>query len=289
MSPTRHAGHASESAVRALHRMASEVGTEVREERLRRRWTLRDLADRAGISTAHVSAIEAGTPASLETYARVLTALDRRPEIHAIDPRNRAPVARRDEDFVHAAMAELEATTLRRRGFEVAIDEPYQHYQFAGRADVVAWDRPARALLHIENRTRFPNVQESLGSFGSKRAYLGGVLAHRLGIVDGTWRSETHVIAALWTSEVLHVLRLRRTTFAVSCPDPRDRFDAWWSGDPARLAGTSASLVIVDPARRARDGARFAGLDGLPAKPRYRGYAEAARVLAFEAARAPER
>jgi len=31
---------------------------------------------------------------------------------------------------------------------EVAEKRAYQHYQFAGRADLVAWDRGRRALLH---------------------------------------------------------------------------------------------------------------------------------------------
>lgn len=48
---------------------------------------------------------------------------------------------------------------LRRSGFEVAIAEPHQHYQFAGRADRLGWDLDRRALIHIENRTRFPDMQ----------------------------------------------------------------------------------------------------------------------------------
>ena len=54
-------------------------------------------------------------------------------------------------------MGEYEASHLRALGFKVGIDEPYQHYQFAGRADLVAWDVDARAFLHIENGTRFPD------------------------------------------------------------------------------------------------------------------------------------
>src|SRR3972149_745963 len=35
---------------------------------------------------------------------------------------------------------------------------PYQHYQCAGRAGLLAWERERRSLLHVENRTRFPNL-----------------------------------------------------------------------------------------------------------------------------------
>ena len=256
--------------------MASHAGDVVREERTRRRWTLATLATRAGISPSHLAQLESGKPASLETYARVMTALDRDVDLVAASPRSRSST-RPDEDLVHAAMGEVEARRLHALGFEVAIDAPYQHYQFAGRADVVAWDREGRALLHLENRTRFPNVQDALGSYGAKRAYLGNVLAERLDIRGG-WRSETHVIAGLWSSEILHVLRVRATTFAVTCPDGPERVRAWWSGDIGGLEGVSSSLVLVDPVAGVRDAFRLGELTP-STRPRYRGYAEAAAAL----------
>lgn len=255
--------------------MASGIGEQLREVRLQRRWSLATVAARAGISVAHLCQIEAGKPASLESYARVAVALDRRPELDLIDPRQRSAV-RRDEDFVHAAMAEVEASRLGSFGFGLAIDEPYQHYQFAGRADVVAWDLEARALLHIENRTRFPNVQESLGSYASKRAYLGPVLAERLGLRTG-WRTETHVIAALWSSEVLHVLRQREATFRAACPDGVDPVRAWWDGHPPG-PGSTSSLILLDPAPGVRAAFRI-GEPTAATRPRHRGYAEAAAAL----------
>ena len=229
------------------------------------------------MSIGHLSQIEAGKPASLDSYARVATALDLRPELEATDPRRRSNLVRLDEDLVHAAMGDVEASRLRALGLRVAIDEPYQHYQFAGRADLVAWDLPARALLHIENRTRFPNVQEALGSYASKRAYLGRVLAERLG-VRGGWRSETHVIAALWTTEVLHMLRLREATFAAACPDGVDAVRAWWSGKGLTERGTTSSLVLFDPGLDVRAAFRI-GEPGPATRPRYRGDAEAAAAL----------
>jgi hypothetical protein len=173
-------------------------------------------------------------------------------------------------------MGEFEAARLRLRGFPVGIDEPYQHYQFAGRADVTAWDAARRALLHVENRTRFPDFQEMAGSYNAKRAYLGAALAERAGV--GRWASETHVIAALWSSEVLHALRIRTESFRSVCPDPPDRFAAWLAGEPPR-AGVSSSLVIIDPLASGRQRV-FVGLDeALIARPRFRGYADIARLL----------
>ena len=176
-----------------------------------------------------VHGVEHGRPASLVTYARLGAALGLELRVDLDDPRRRAPSARA-EDPVHAAMGELLASRLAGFGFPVAIDEPYQHFQFAGRADVLAWDIGRRALLHVENRTRFPNLQDALGSYNAKRRYLPAVMADRLGLRGG-FASVTNVIAGLWSSEVIHVVRLRSATFQATCPDDPSGFASWWNGD----------------------------------------------------------
>ncbi|HET9346133.1 MAG TPA: hypothetical protein VFO05_10550 [Candidatus Limnocylindrales bacterium] len=177
-------------------------------------------------------------------------------------------------------MGELEASHLQRLGFEDAIDEPYQHFQFAGRADVRAWSLERRALLHIENKTRHQDLQGLAGAYNAKRRYLPAVMAERLGLEARGWDSVTHILAVLWSSEVLHVLRLRAGTFGALCPDTSDAFAASWAGtSPA--AGATSALVILDPdpapsGRRLR----WIGADAAaPARPRYRDYADAAAAL----------
>ena len=175
-------------------------------------------------------------------------------------------------------MGELEARALKGPGRTLAIDEPYQHYQFAGRADVLAWDR--ENLLHIENRTRFPNLQEAAGSYNAKRQYLAASLADRAGIGPRGWRSVTHVMACLWSSEVLHSVRLRRASFDALCPDPPGALQAWLNGDPP-APGVTSTLVVLDPlvpfGSRRRT---IAAVDEPPRlDPRYRGYADAAEAL----------
>ena len=291
MSPQPHRLPISHPATQALTRAAMTAGGLLRDERIRRRMPMREVAARAGVSSAAVADVEAGNPASLETYARLATALGLRFDLSLADPRRRAPVAR-DVDAVHASMGEAQAKHLRTLGFHVDLDAPYQHYQFAGRADVVAWDLDRRSLLHLENRTRFPNLQETFGSYNSKRAYLGAELAARIGI-GGGWRSETHVIVGLWSGEVLHSIRMRTSSFASVCPDPSDAFAAWWAGRPPGH-GRISTVVVFDPrsdeparhrgsgeqARRRSRRRRFIGLsDALRSDPRYRDYADAARAL----------
>ncbi len=274
----------SPATAAALGRLTVEAGVAIRDERLRRGWTLRDLADRAGVAVSVVHRVESGGGGSLESYARLGTALAMRPALgFETDPSRRAAAHGRvvAEDFVHAAMAEAEARALARPARTMAIDEPYQHYQFAGRADLLAW--ADRDLLHVENRTRFPNLQDAIGSYNAKRRYLAAALGERLGIGPQGWRSVTHVIAGLWSSEVLHVLRLRPATFRAVCPDPPDAFEAWLRG-AAPPPGVSSSLVVLDPAVPPGDRRRWwmpVGAEHAAERirPRHRGYAEAAEAL----------
>lgn len=257
--------------------MAAIAGQALRDERTRRDLTLRDCAERAGVSAALVQKLESGGSVSLEAYARVATALELRPELILGSPRR--PTGIRAADPVHSAMGELEAAHLRKLGFHVAIDEPYQHFQFAGRADVVAWDLDRRALLHLENRTQFPDIQDALGRYSAKRAYLPKVLADRLTISRGGWRVVTHAIVALWSAEVLHTLRMRAETFRSACPDPAEAFEAWWNGGMPIDERPTSTLVLFDPTPGRR--VTFAGLAALRTlRPRYRGYADAAERVA---------
>jgi hypothetical protein len=230
------------------------------------------------VSRAVAYAIESGKPASTEAAARLATALGRRLQFELIDPRRRTGDSPgRTSDLVHSGMAEIEARRLRRPGVSLGIDEPYQHFQFAGRADLVAWDLAARTLLHLENRTRFPDMQETAGSFNAKRAYLGAALAQRLGI--RSWVSETHVIVGLWSSEVLHVFRLREQTFRTICQDSPDGFAAWWEGSPP-ASGSRSEMVLLDPLAQGRERTWISLDEALTARPRHRGYADVARQMA---------
>lgn len=144
----------------------------------------------------------------------------------------------------------------------------------------MAWDIERRALLQLESRTRVPNIQEALGSYGSKRAYLPRVLAERIGVGPRGWRSVTNAIVALWSAEVIRVVRRRSQTFAAACPDPAAQLLAWWAGDRGGLpAGDSSTFVLVDPGS-VRDRYRFASLEAATtARPRSTGYGDAATAL----------
>jgi transcriptional regulator with XRE-family HTH domain len=276
MSPRTAVKPPVPAAASLAARTAVAIGIAVRDERQRRRWTTADVATRAHIAKGTVSGIEAGRHASLETYARLAVALGLDLRVELDDVRRRSSRRRDGIDIVHAAMGEWEARRLAARNHNVAIDHPYQHYQFAGRADVLSWTVDPPALLHIENRTRFPDLQEAAGSYNAKRQYLADVVARQHGLAR--FRSQTHVMVALWSAEVLHSIRLRQSTFTALCPDPDDRFLAWLDGVPP-VDGLSSSFVLLDPFASGRQ-ASLIGLERALAgvKPRVRDYREAARA-----------
>ena len=253
------------------------IGSRIREERRRRRWSLERLAAKAGVSRSTALAVEQGQRTYLDSLLTVTAAVGRELGMEISDPRQRKDRPTRTEDPVHAAMGELEAARIATHGFPVGVDEPYQHYQFSGRADVVAWRLDPPSLLHIENRTRFPNIGEVAGSWNAKRQWLGSELAERLGIRG--FAAETHVMACLWSAEVLHDLRLRPATFRALAPHPADAFRGWWDGAPPNRGRTS-QLVVLDPLAAGRQ-RPFIDLDTAltGARPRVRGYAEAADRL----------
>ncbi len=277
MSPRRLSAGVPERVRVEMRRSALQLGTQVRDARVARRWSVRDLADGAGVSADNVYRLESGHGASMETCARIAVALGRRTEMSLVDPRRKGDArANLTADPVHSAMGEYEARHLRSLGSSVGIDEPYQHFQFAGRADLVAWRIEERAFLHIENRTRFPDLQEMAGAYNAKRAYLADSLGKRLGV--GRWNSETHVIAAVWSAETLHSIRLRPDTFWSLCPDRAEAFGAWWRGS-IPPTGVGSTLILIDPLSAGRQRA-FVGLeDADHVRPRHRGYAEVARRL----------
>jgi hypothetical protein len=274
MSP-RSAAPATPAAAALAERVAVAIGAALRAERERRRWNLQDVAARARVALSTVSGIEAGRRASLDTYARLAVALGLTLDV-ALESRRRRPNHQRS-DLVHAAMGELWASWLHGHGHHVEVDHPYQHYQFAGRADVLAWRTDPPALLHIEDRTRFPDLQHAAGSYNAKRQYLAQTVARKLGI--RRFASETHVMAGLWSSEVIHSVRLRSATFRSLCPDPDDRLTAWLSGRPP-ISGHTSTFVLLDPFASGRQ-ARAVGLARVLAgtRPRMRGYQEAAERL----------
>jgi len=275
MSPARGRKDADPKVALERIQLATRLGDAIRLARRRRRWTLLQLGHAAGLSRAAVGYVEQGRAASVDSYLRLAAALGLEATF-ALQPRHRKDRLP-DEDPVHAAIVEMLARHTRPLGHEVRIDEPYQHFQFAGRGDLVAIDHERASMLHIEVRTRLPNLGETAGSFNAKCQWLAAGLAPRVGLPR--FRSETHILVLLWSSEVLHTLRLRADTLRALGPAGGSPFAGWWDG-AGSLDGHHRGLIVLDPIDRGARIRRWIDLDAaLKARPRYQGYADALEAL----------
>jgi len=277
MSPQPTIRPAAPAVLARVEVLAVGLGAEVRTARERRRWTTRQLADRVGVSRALVYRVERGEPSTLETYARLGAALGLRLDASLEDPRTRARPPR-GEDPVHAAIVEMLASRYATQGRLVTADDPFQHYQFAGRADLAVIDPAGPDLLHHEVKTALPNVGELAGAWNVKRQYLARALVDRHA-TQGGFRSVTHVLTVAWTADCLRVLRLREATMRSLGPDDTAAFAAWWDGARSPAAGITAAVVVFDPVERPRAPvwARLADLGTI--RPRYRGYVDLLQEL----------
>jgi transcriptional regulator with XRE-family HTH domain len=90
-----------------------EIGAEIRHLRLKRGYTLRDLAARAGVSFQYVSAIETGTQErpTLPTLEQVVRALGAELDVHVVDLANCSPALSGDDQILLARIAELLPST----------------------------------------------------------------------------------------------------------------------------------------------------------------------------------
>jgi transcriptional regulator with XRE-family HTH domain len=277
MSPQPTVRPAAPAVLARVDVVAASLGAQVSAARKRRRWTTQQLADRAGVSRALVYRVERGDLSTLETYVRFGAVLGLRLAASLDDPRTRAR-PHRAEDPVHAAIVEMLAARHAAPGRLVTADEPFQHYQFAGRADLVVIDPAGPDLLHHEVKTAIPNVGELAGSWNVKRQYLARALAERHAIRSG-FRSVTHVLTIAWTADCLRVLRVRAATFRTLGPDDPIGFATWWEGRVPASRGSVASVILLDPIQRTR-AAPWTGIETLASvRPRHSGYAEVLTAL----------
>ena len=216
--------------------------------------------------------VERGDPTTIETCARFGTALGMRLEASLQDPHEKARPGRA-EDPVHAAIVEGLVARYETQGRLVGADEPFQHFQFAGRADVTAVDTAGPDLLHHEVKTAIVNVGELAGAWNVKRQYLARALADRYAIRGG-FRAVTHVLTIAWTADCLRVLRLREATLRSLGPDVPGPFARWWDGGRPEAPATTSIVIVLDPLERPRAPA-WAPLQDLGAlRPRHRSYAD---------------
>jgi transcriptional regulator with XRE-family HTH domain len=151
------------------------VGFLRRQARLRQE----DLAARAGTSRSLVSRVERDRLDNVPVGAllRLVEALDA-----TIQLRVRCHGAELDRlmDAKHAALQERVARTLAAQGWDVRVEQSFNHFGDRGRYDVLAFHAPHGALLVAEIKTEFGDLQETIGRLNVKTR-LAAAVAREIG------------------------------------------------------------------------------------------------------------
>lgn len=155
------------------------VGSAIRSVRIRLGLRQKDVAKRAGVSEALVSAIEHGhfEATSLRTVRGVAAAAG---VSLPFAPRWRGPDLPKLLDEKHAAIVGCAVARLGALGWVARPEHTFSIYGERGSVDVLAWMPSRRAVLVIEVKTQLVDLQGLLSTLDRKRR-LADVIAREAG------------------------------------------------------------------------------------------------------------
>lgn len=228
----------------------SRVGPALRALRRARGLRQVDVAKRAGLSRATVSAIECGDwdTMTIDGLRRAFDAVGAR---FVCLVRYRGGDLDRLLDERHAATSIAVAALLRRRGWIVLGEVSFNSYGDRGSVDLLAWHAATRTLLVVEVKTDIASAEEMLRRLDVK-ARLGPELAkERFGA------RPARVVRLLAVTErtanrdrVARLEGLLRDAFPLRGAALR----AWLRAPGSLPAGAAGGLLFVDPSRNAVPG-----------------------------------
>ncbi len=151
------------------------LGSTYRAIRLELRLRQIDVAQRAGICQQTVSKIEAGrwNRLSVDSLDAVASALQ---ADLALTLRWRGPKLARLLDRRHARLQDLVAEFLVEAGWEVRVEESYNHFGERGSVDILAWRADVHALLVVEIKTELVDMQDTVRTLDAKARLMPHVV-----------------------------------------------------------------------------------------------------------------
>lgn len=238
-------------------------GASIRTARIARRWTQRDLADRAGLPQAVVWAVEGGEGALVGSLERICLALDGELRLEARLPYSgEGP---RQADRGHARCIGAARRVLEASGYTCATEQEVADGPWRGSIDLLGFDAVARRLVLVEVKTELRDAG-ALERQVERYVRLCMGVARRLG-----WqpRELVVVVLVLATAEADAFLVANREVMAGAFPvRGREAIAALLDGASIR----GRALLMIDPLRRGRNALRRARVDGRRTPAPYRDY-----------------
>ncbi len=156
------------------------LGSAFRAIRLELRLRQCDVAGRARLSQQTVSRLERGQikPLSVGSLLEIAEALEADLDISL---RWRGPTLPRLLDRRHAQLQNYVAGVLSALGWEVKIEESFNHYGEKGSGDALGWRPAEHALAIVEVKSEIVDLQDTVRTMRAKLRLLPGVLRERYG------------------------------------------------------------------------------------------------------------
>ncbi len=160
-----------------------KIGGSFRAVRLELHLRQADVGARAGVSQQAISSIERGLLGSIDvgTLDRVAQALQ---ADLAVTLRWRGPTLARLLDRRHAALQNAVVADLRAAGWEVVVEESYNHFGERGSVDILARHTLLSALLIVEVKTQIVDLQDLLRTLGMKERLVPELVRRSRGWQD---------------------------------------------------------------------------------------------------------
>lgn len=175
------------------------VGTTFRAIRLELGLRQADVAARARVCQQTVSKVERGKFGGLSTDALFAVADAIEADL-LLAVRWRGPKLARLLDRRHAQMQDRVVRLLSRPGWEVRVEESFNHFGDRGSVDVLAWRGDLQALLIVEVKTELVDLQETVRTLDMKTRVVPTVLRRARG-----WQSK--LVASVLVLPEAHVHR----------------------------------------------------------------------------------
>ena len=189
-------------------------GRLVREVRVHKGLRQQDVADRAGVSRAQVSATERGLVehVSLAAIRRIGQVLGILVSLDGWWTEGRVDQLL---DQAHAALVELSLRSMGRAGWVTRVEYTFNEYGERGSVDIVGWRAVDRMLAIAEIKSRIDDVQDMNATFSRKSRLIPRVVAR-----DEGWepRAVLRLLVLVDTRQNRDVIRRHRATFDAIWP-----------------------------------------------------------------------
>ena len=222
------------------------VGRAFKAVRVHLGWTQRDVSARSAVSQGQVSRIERGIAeaVSVRDLGRIAKALNVR---LSLNPWWRDGDLAQLLDAGHAAIVEYVVGWLLRRGWEVLVEYSFNHFGERGSVDIVAWHPRFRALLLVEVKSRFVDVQEMLATFARKVRIVPDLVAASHG-----WQplAVGRLVVAAGSGTNRRVVDAHPAIFAATYPGRTRDAQAWIARPEGSFGGVwfvSADVLRGNP------------------------------------------